>query len=147
MARLVYTSLMSRTGDVPYEGIPALGGVLKGEELYARRLFRREDQPELHRAALTPATVAEAVAIATGIHVADIRGPARSRALTAARGLFAHIGKRHGMIPFVQSARYLDREESAVAKLAGRVEVSLESSRELKECLEIAVRRLRRLEP
>ncbi|HEY7370311.1 MAG TPA: transposase [Thermoanaerobaculia bacterium] len=145
-AARAYRDLMSRSEFASYDLVPVTACV-KGDEQFARKLFRKEKRTELLRDALTPARIAEAVAVATGIHVADLRGPGRTRPLCAARGLIAHVGKRYGSVPFAGSARYLDRDESTIVKLAGRIERALPRSAELRESLGIALLRLGRVDP
>jgi REP element-mobilizing transposase RayT len=130
-----YAAWMSRSETLSYIDVPCHAGLVKGEEGFAGRLFRRKE-PELVRRILTPERVAEAVAVVERLSLAQLRGRARSRSLADARAMSAFIGKKYGCTSFAEMARYLARDPTILVKLASRLERRLDHSVELQARIE-----------
>jgi hypothetical protein len=142
-ARVAYLALMDENSRPSFDDLPTSAGVVKGEESFAKELFRREKRVDLLLSGTRIEDVAVAVSATTGIPVGELRGLRRSPSLASARGLLAHVAKRFGAVSFSRSAGYLSRGESAVVKLAGRFEHELGRSDVLKDRLEAVLSRLR----
>ena len=82
-------SLMGQESEAPYEEVKAVGQVVKGDERFARNLFRKAAEPEQVLRWLTEARVASEVAGVLGVELDELRGPRRRRDLSRARAMAA----------------------------------------------------------
>jgi len=84
-----YRALMGQESEEPYEEVKAVGQVVKGDERFARVLFRKAAEPEQVLRWLTEARVASEVAGVLGVELDELRGPRRRRDLSRARAIAA----------------------------------------------------------
>jgi hypothetical protein len=87
-----------------YEEVRVLGQVVKGDEEFARVVFRHALEPETELRWLTEGKVASATAKAVVLKVAQLRAPGRYRDLSQARAVAACVAKRSGVSPLIVRA-------------------------------------------
>ncbi len=112
--------------------VRVLGQVVKGDEEFARAVFRHAVEPEPVLRWLTEEKVALATAKAVGIDIAQLRAPARRRDLSQARAIAAYVAKRSGGISFDRMGRYFGRDGSTLVRDVAHFEKELESSAALR---------------
>ncbi len=122
--------------EEPYEEFRALGQVVKGDEEFARAVFRHAVEPEPVLRWLTEEKVATAAAKAVGLDVAQLRAPARRRHLSQARAIAAYVAKRSGGISFDRMGRYFLRDGSTLVRDVEHLEQQLETSPELRSLVD-----------
>jgi REP element-mobilizing transposase RayT len=129
-----YRRLMASEPEVSYEDVEALGQVVKGDDRFARALFRQAAEAEPTPRWLSEKQVASAAATVLGLSLGELRGPARQRDLSRARALAAYVAKRLAGISFDRMGRYLQRDGSTLVRDVGYLEAELKAS--------VALRRL-----
>ena len=123
-----YRAFMGGEIEERYEEIRALGQVVKGDEEFARAVFRHAVEPEPVLRWLTEEKVARAAAKAVGLEVAQLRAPGRRRDLSQARAVAAYVAKRSGGISFDRMGTYFGRDDSTLVRDVGCLEKQLETS-------------------
>jgi len=91
-----YKLMMGQTEQGGYEDVEALGQVIKGDEEFARDLFRKAQEPVQRLRWLTEARVASQTSDFLGVELSELRGPGRRRELSRGRAVAALIGKKLG---------------------------------------------------
>lgn len=127
-----YRALMGQESEEPYEEVKAVGQVVKGDERFARVLFRKAAEPEQVLRWLTEARVASEAAGVLGVELDELRGPRRRRDLSRARAMAALIGRRIGKISFERMGRYFARDGSTLVRDVGYLEGELKTSTALR---------------
>ena len=127
-----------------YESLPVVQQVVVGDDAFAAERLEAIGEPEPPLTTLALDDVLEFVARETGISVAVLAGPRRTRATAAARHLAAYLARRLCRIPARRVARRLGRDESAFARPLARLEDELVADTRLRGQIERLVRRLRR---
>jgi putative transposase len=123
-----YRALMGEEPEQPYEGVKAVGQVVKGNEGFARGLFRQAAEPEQVLRWLTEARVASETAAALGVSLSELKGTGRRRDLSRARAMAALIGRRLGKLSFERMGRYFGRDGSTLVRDVGYLEGELKTS-------------------
>jgi putative transposase len=131
-----YRAFMGGEIEEPYEEIRALGQLVKGDEEFAKAVFRHAADPEPVLRWLTEETVARVAAEALGLDLAQMRSPGRRRDLSQARAIAAYVGKRSGGISFDRMGRYFGRDGSTLVRDVGHLEKKLEASPSLRSLVD-----------
>lgn len=92
---------------------------------------------------LSPARLLEFVARETGVPIAVLTGPSRSRAAAEARRLAAYLARAVCRIPVRQVARLSGRDDSVFSRPLARLEARLATDPDLRRRLEALARKLR----
>lgn len=138
-----YRSFMAHAPEQTYEKLETMGQIVKGDEGFARSLFRRALETE--RGLLWPneKSIAAQVARTLDLPLDELRGPGRRRTLSRGRALAAYVGKRFGRISFERMGRYLGRDGSTLLRGASHLETELETAGTLRKQVAAIVSALR----
>lgn len=122
-----YRAFMADDVEEKYEEIQALGQVVKGDEEFAKVVFRDAVEPEPMLRWLTEEKVARVAAKAAGLDVAQLRSPGRRRDLSRSRAVAAYVAKRFGGISFDRMGRYFGRDGSTLVRDVAQLEKQMEA--------------------
>jgi putative transposase len=128
----LYRELMAADPGEPYEAVPGVAQVFKGDEDFARRVIRGQPERELVRRSISVGSVAEEVARARGLTLSLLRGAGRTREASLARAIVAYLAKSVGRIPYVRTAEFLNRDGSTLTRDIHNLETRILESRSLK---------------
>lgn len=120
-----YLQLMSGEQGRPYEDVPSVAQLVKGEEPYALERFEEAGIEESFLPGLTPERVLKAVAEELKLDLAELQGPGRSRRMSEGRAVAGYLGKTLGRIPWSRMARRVHRDGSTLVRDVGRLEERL----------------------
>ena len=132
-----YQRLMSEELSEPYESVPKVAQLIKGDEAFAADVIRRAEMPELSRRRLKVEAVARLVAESRGVNLESLRGVSRARDASRARAIVGYLAKLHGRIAYSRTAEYFNRDGSTVSKDVRHFEQALRDSGALQR--EVAV--------
>ena len=127
-----YRAFMADEVEEKYEEIRALGQVVKGDEEFAKVVFRDATEPEPVLRWLTEEKVARAAAKAAGLDVKQLKSPGRRRDLSRSRAIAAYVAKRLGGISFDRMGRYFGRDGSTLVRDVAQLEKQMETSSALR---------------
>jgi putative transposase len=126
-----YRQLMGESGE-PYDTVHSVGQIVKGNEVFARRMLEKSDDVELFRRSLRVEAVARRVAAELELDLPYLRSPSRRRDASRARAIVGHLAKTFAGIPYVRTAKYFHRDGSTLTRDIRAFESALQQSPELR---------------
>ena len=121
-----YVALVDGPAASPsYETLRVVEQVVVGDDAFAAERLKFSCGPEPPLTTLSLEQVLDFVARETGVPVAVLAGPRRTRAAATARCLAAYLARRLCRIPIRRVARRLGRDDSAFARPLARLEDEL----------------------
>jgi putative transposase len=138
-----YVAFMSREVTQPYEGLAAVGQLVKGDEEFARVAFETARIPEPARA-LSLDRIVDTVAAALGLTRDALQTRLRRRDVARARAIVAYIARTRARAPHSQTAVFFRRDPSTLIRDVARIEIELESDPALRELIGVIMARLDR---
>jgi REP element-mobilizing transposase RayT len=144
-ASAAYSRMMTDEEGLRYDEVPAISGLVKGEEEFANRVLAEAEDDEAPRLVrgLTVERVLKAVAKELGVNVAELASPSRRRDLAEARSVAAYLGKTLGGIPWSRMARRFGRDGSTLVRNVGRLEQRMQEDEGLRRKLRALERTIR----
>lgn len=131
-----YRRLMDGPAAAPYEQIPAVSTVIKGDEDFAGRFLVEAGEPVLRKSAWTLESLVATVASAQAQSVAELRRRGQSPAPSRTRSVAAYLGRRLAGIPVAHMARYFGREDSTLQRGVLRLEAAMARDGALRQRIE-----------
>lgn len=119
-----YRSFMESQSNESYEGLRAVARVVKGDEKYARQVFKQWAQPEVPRRWSTE-EIARTAAKRAGVGIEDLLSRSLSAERSRVRGLTALIASRHCRIPLARTAEFFHRDGTTLVRDVRRLEGEL----------------------
>jgi putative transposase len=131
--------------STPYENLHAVERVVIGDDDFVVERLEAKGVLEPPCQALGLDEILEFVARETGVPLAVLAGPQRTRAAASARRLAAYLARRVCRIPIRRVALRLGRDDSAFVRPLARIQESLSVSPEARRRMEKLVEKLRRV--
>ena len=119
-----FRSFMESQSNESYEGLRAVARVVKGDEKYARQVFKQWAQPEVPRRWSTE-EIARTAAKRAGVGIEDLLSRSLSAERSRVRGLTALIAFRHCRIPLARTAEFFHRDGTTLVRDVRRLEGEL----------------------
>lgn len=137
-----YRRLMGDPDPESYEAVRSVGQIVKGDDVFARRMLEKADDRELVRRSLRVEAVAREVADEWKLDLGYLRSVSRRREASQARAIVGHLGKTYAGIPYARTAKYFHRDASTLTRDIRRFETALHDSAELRRRVSGLVARL-----
>lgn len=111
-----YRRLMGTPVDGSYERLPAIEGVIKGDEAFARRALEKSSKEHRFQSDWSAERIARSVAILHGFQLEDLCRRDRRHAVSTPRIVAAFLGRKQLEIPVAEFARLFRREQSTLVR-------------------------------
>lgn len=137
-----YRRLMREPEMEPYDRVPSVAQIVKGDEDFARRVLEKADDRELIRRSVSVESVARLVTQAEGLDLGYLRGLTRRRDASAARAMVGYLARTYGRTPYARTADFFNRDPSTLSRDIRAFEASLTHDRGLRAKLSKLANRL-----